>query len=119
LKHQKGKTADNELDPRPTGKMAADDLDPQPTGKRAVVELDPRRLKEANAAAAALTLPFRPAATVLRLFRPKSADAPMSSISWVGKTAGEKLGLYANSGGFCVKNPFRVHPQLPPRVHPH
>ena len=78
LKRRKGKTAD-------------DELDPQPTGKRAVVELDPRRLKEANAAAAAMTLPFCPATAVLGLFRPKSADAPMSSISWVGKTAGEKL----------------------------
>jgi len=87
-------------------------------GKTADDELDPRRLKEADAAA--LPLPFRPAAaTVLGLFRPKSADAPMSSISWVGKTAGEKLGLYANSGGFGVKNTFRVLPQLPPRAHPH
>jgi len=91
LKRRKGKTADDELDPQPTGKMAADDVDPRPTGKRAAAEPDPRRLKEANAAAAAMTLPFCPATAVLGLFRPKSADAPMSSISWVGKTAGEKL----------------------------
>ena len=90
--------------------MAANDLDLRPTGKRATAELDPRRLKEADAVAAALTLPFHPAAAVLGLFRPKSADAPMSSISWVGKTAGEKLWWYANRGGFGVKNPFRVRP---------
>ena len=84
MKCGKGKTADDELDPWPTGKTATDDLDPRLTGKRAATELDPWLLKEADAAVPALTLPICPAATVPRLFCPKSADAPMSSISWVG-----------------------------------
>jgi len=107
-KHQKGKTADDDLDPWPTGKTAANDLDPWLTGKSAATELDPWPLKEADAAAAALTLPFRPTAAMPGLFCPKSIDAPMSSILWAGNIAGEKLGLYANSGEFGMKNPFHA-----------
>ena len=33
-----------------------------------------------------------------------------------GVYSGRKLGLYANSGEFGMKNPFHARPQLPPRV---